>query len=81
MLVFRFFESQGEVRKAISIVKKRSGPHETTIRELKFGPEGIVVGEALRQFQGILTGEPIFTGATSQLMQAKDGKGRGSSEE
>jgi len=81
MLVFRFFESQGEVRKAISIVKKRSGPHETTIRELKFGPEGIVVGEALRQFQGILTGEPIFTGAPSQLMQAKDGKGRGSSEE
>jgi circadian clock protein KaiC len=81
MLVFRFFESQGEVRKAISVVKKRSGFHETTIRELKFGPEGIVVGEALRQFQGILTGEPIFTGVTSQLMRANDGKSPGSSEE
>jgi circadian clock protein KaiC len=76
MLLFRFFEAQGEVRKAISVVKKRGGPHEIAIRELKFGPEGITVGEALRQFQGILTGALIFTGAPSQLMQAKDGTGQ-----
>jgi circadian clock protein KaiC len=80
MLVFRFFEAQGEVRKAISVVKKRGGSHEIAIRELKFGPEGITVGEALRQFQGILTGVPIFTGAPSQLMQAKDGTGPGKQE-
>jgi circadian clock protein KaiC len=77
MLVLRFFEAQGEVRKAISVVKKRGGPHETAIRELKLGPEGITIGESLRQFQGILTGVPIFTGAPSQLMQAKDGTGEG----
>jgi circadian clock protein KaiC len=81
IVVFRFFETEGEVRKALSVVKKRRGSHETTIRELKFGPEGIAVGEALRQFQGILSGEPVFTGAISQLMQAKDGKDRGSSKE
>jgi len=80
MLLLRFFEAQGEVRKAISVVKKRGGSHEIAIRELKFGPEGITVGEALRQFQGILTGVPIFTGAPSQLMQAKDGTGPGKQE-
>ncbi len=80
MLLLRFFEAQGEVRKAISVVKKRGGSHEIAIRELKFGPEGITVGEALRQFQGILTGVPIFTGAPSQLMQAKDGTGHGKQE-
>jgi circadian clock protein KaiC len=76
MLLFRFFEAQGEVRKAISVIKKRGGSHEIAIRELKFGPEGIMVGEALRQFQGILTGALVFTGAPSQLMQAKDGTGQ-----
>jgi circadian clock protein KaiC len=80
MLVFRFFEARGEVRKGISVVKKRGGPHEIAIRELTFGPEGIMVGESLRQFQGILTGVPIFTGAPSQLMQAKDGTGPGKPE-
>lgn len=77
MLLFRFFEAQGEVRKTISVIKKRGGAHEIAIRELKFGPEGIMVGEALRQFQGILSGVPIFRGAPNQLMQAKDGTGRG----
>jgi circadian clock protein KaiC len=76
ILLLRLFESEGEVHKAISVVKKRSGSHETTIRELKFGPEGITIGDVLRQFQGILTGEPVFTGATGQLMQAKNGRGR-----
>jgi circadian clock protein KaiC len=81
ILLLRSFEAAGEVRKAISVVKKRCGSHETTIRELRFGPEGIVIGEALRQFQGILSGEPTFTGAVNQLMQTQDGKQRGTSEE
>ncbi len=80
MILFRFFEAQGEVRRAISVVKKRGGSHEIAIRELKFGPEGILVGEALRQFQGILSGVPFFTGAPNQLMQAKDGTGQGKQE-
>jgi hypothetical protein len=67
----------GAVHKAISAVKKRSGSHETAIRELKFGPEGIAVGEALRQFQGILSGEPVFTGAPGELIQAQDDKNQG----
>jgi circadian clock protein KaiC len=81
LILLRFFEAAGEVRKAISVVKKRSGYHETTIRELKFGPDGIEVGEALRQFQGILSGEPTFTGAAEQLIQARDDKNRGVSDE
>ena len=80
IILLRFFEAAGEVRKAISVVKKRSGAHENTIRELRFGPEGIEVGEALRQFQGILSGEPVFTGAASQLIRAQDDKSRGTSE-
>ncbi len=51
MLVFRFFEAQGEVRKAIPVVKKRGGSHEIAIRELTFSPEGITVGESWRQLQ------------------------------
>jgi circadian clock protein KaiC len=80
IILLRFFEAAGEVHKAISIVKKRSGFHETTIRELKFGPDGIVIGEALRQFHGILSGEPTFTGAAGQLIQTQDDTSRGTQE-
>jgi circadian clock protein KaiC len=62
VLLLRYFEVQGEVRQAISVIKKRTGKHERTIRELKFG-QGISVGEPLRQFQGVLSGTPIYTGA------------------
>jgi len=68
IILLRFFEATGEMHKAISVVKKRSGFHENTIRELKFGPDGIRIGEALRQFQGIFSGEPTFTGAAGQLI-------------
>ncbi|MEX0939526.1 MAG: ATPase domain-containing protein [Pirellulales bacterium] len=62
VMLFRHFEFRGEVRKAISVYKMRSGPHEATIRELQIGPDGIRVGEPLRQFHGILTGTPHYTG-------------------
>lgn len=58
VILFRYFEVLGEVRRAISVMKKRSGPHEKTIRELKIGPEGIEVGPPLKKFQGILSGTP-----------------------
>lgn len=64
----RFFEASGEVRKAISVVKKRTGPHENSIRELMLGPEGIRVGRPLKEFQGVLTGVPQYVGATGPLM-------------
>ncbi len=68
IILFRFFESDGEVRKAISVVKKRTGAHESAIRELRLGPGRIRVGEPLRQFHGVLTGVPNYTGRSRPLM-------------
>ena len=64
----RFFEAEGQVRKAISVVKKRTGAHENTIRELKLGPDRIHVGEPLKDFRGILTGVPEYLGSTKPLL-------------
>jgi circadian clock protein KaiC len=66
ILVFRYFEAHGEVRKAISMMKKRSGSHERSIRELRLEPGAIHVGAPLSNFQGILTGSPV---ALAPLMQ------------
>jgi circadian clock protein KaiC len=62
ILVLRYFEAKGEVRQAISMIKKRSGPHEHTIRELKLSGGGIHVGEPLTSFHGVLTGIPALVG-------------------
>jgi circadian clock protein KaiC len=61
VILLRFYEAAGIVHQAISVLKKRSGPHERTIRELRLGP-GIRVGEPLTAFTGVLTGTPTFTG-------------------
>jgi circadian clock protein KaiC len=66
ILLLRYFETQGELRQAISTVKRRSGNHERTIRELKFGPDRIHIGRPLYDFQGVLTGTPIFLGGTKE---------------
>jgi circadian clock protein KaiC len=63
--VLRYFEAHGQVRQAISMIKKRSGPHEHTIRELRLSPGQIAVGQPLNDFQGVLTGIPIWTGKTN----------------
>jgi circadian clock protein KaiC len=71
VMFLRFFETGGQVRKALSVLKKRSGSHETTIREYRLGaPNGIQLGPALTQFTGILTGSPVFQGGTAELMTA-----------
>ena len=62
ILVLRYFEARGEVRQAISMIKKRSGPHEHTIRELSLGPDRIRVGQPLKDFQGVLSGIPTLVG-------------------
>lgn len=67
VILLRYFEFHGEVRQAISIVKKRSGEHEHTIREARVGNGGLIVGEPLREFQGVLTGVPSFTGTAALL--------------
>ena len=70
VILLRYFEARGEVRQAISVVKKRGGIHERTIRE--FGMHGgqIRVGEALRKFRGILTGVPVYEGSNDPLLEA-----------
>jgi circadian clock protein KaiC len=59
VVLLRYFEARGEVRQAISVVKKRGGAHERTIREFRLGADGIAVGEPLRSFRGVLTGVPV----------------------
>lgn len=73
VILLRYFEARGEVKKAISVVKKRSGKHETLIREYKLGPNRITVGKELRDFQGVLTGAPIFTGSVKDIDESGDG--------
>ena len=60
VILMRYFEARGEVRQAISVMKKRGGNHERTIREFKLDAEGIHVGPPLREFRGILTGVPAY---------------------
>jgi circadian clock protein KaiC len=59
VVLFRYFEAEGRIKKAISVIKKRSGSHEDTIRELSFSPKGISVSEPLHRYRGILTGVPV----------------------
>jgi circadian clock protein KaiC len=67
----RFFEAAGEVKQALSVVKKRSGKHERTIRELRLeSGKGVRVGPVLREFQGVLTGVPQFQGRGDQIMKS-----------
>ena len=69
VVLLRFFESTGVVRRAVSVMKKRSGPHESTIREFQLGPDKLRVGAALSDFQGVLTGVPHYIGATAPLFK------------
>lgn len=69
VFLLRFFEAGGSVRKAISVVKKRTGGHETTIRELQIGPGAIRVGDALSAFHGVLTGVPQYVGESGPLLK------------
>ncbi|MEA2563248.1 MAG: circadian clock protein KaiC [Acidobacteriota bacterium] len=73
VVLLRFFEAFGEVRQAISTVKRRGGSHERSIRELRIDPDGIRVGRQLREFHGVLTGRLEYTGEAGPLLAA-DGK-------
>lgn len=68
-VLLRYFEAGGRVRQAISILKKRGGAHERTIRELRLESGRIAVGEPLTRFHGILTGVPVYEGEESRLME------------
>lgn len=68
VILMRYFEARGEVRQAISVVKKRGGAHERSIREFKMADGRIQVGAPLKDFRGILTGVPVFEGSDAGLM-------------
>ena len=71
----RYFEAAGAMKKAISVIKKRSGQHEETIREFALVTgKGIHIGGPLREFQGVLSGTPIFRGNDEQIMRRNDGE-------
>ena len=69
VLLLRYFEFAGVVRQAVSVVKKRSGPHEHTIRECRVDRGGLLVGNPLAEFHGVLTGVPTYTGDRTPLME------------
>lgn len=71
VVLFRYFEAGGEVRQAVSVVKKRSGKHERTIRELRLDG-GIRVGDPLKNLRGVLTGTPAYDGESGELLGPKD---------
>jgi len=75
VILFRYFEARGRIRRAISVVKKRNGKHEPTIRELSVTEKGLQIGDPLENFQGVLTGVPTFVGKTDELLnKAGDGQ-------
>jgi circadian clock protein KaiC len=71
VILLRYFEARGEVRQVISVVKKRGGEHERTIREFRLERGGIRVGEPLREFRGVLTGVPVYVGPDDPLLEGR----------
>jgi circadian clock protein KaiC len=71
VVLFRFFESRGELLKAISVVKSRTNPHERTIREFRLSSKGLDVGAALRDFEGVMSGLPNYRGDSQLLGDAR----------
>ncbi|MCU7247527.1 ATPase domain-containing protein [Pseudomonas koreensis] len=69
VILLRYFEALGKVRRAISIIKKRTGSHESTIREYRISAQGMTIGEPLETFQGVLRGVPTYLGASSPLLK------------
>lgn len=74
VILLRHFEAAGHIRRAVSMLKKRSGAHETTIREMMFGKEGIRLGPPLSNFHGVLTGVPEYRGQNDPLLRQERDK-------
>jgi circadian clock protein KaiC len=75
VLLLRFFEAEGEIRRALSVLKKRTGRHESAIREFKIDNDGVQVGPKLESFRGVLTGTPTLVG-NAELLKDRAGRGR-----
>ena len=68
VLMLRFFEASGQIKRALSVLKKRTGGHESYIREFRIDGGGVRVGPVLEQFQGVLTGVPTYSGGSADLL-------------
>ena len=75
VIMMRYFEYEGAVKQAISVIKKRSGNHERTIRELLFQRGGLQVGPPLSRFHGVLSGIPRFSGGSESMMKSEEENG------
>jgi circadian clock protein KaiC len=69
VILLRYFEALGTVRRAMSVIKKRTGAHESTIREFRIGNSGLSIGEPLNGFQGVLRGVPTYVGEGKPLLE------------
>lgn len=69
VVLLRYFEADGRVRRALSAIRKRTGAHEDTIREFRIGAAGLRIGPKLRGFHGVLQGAPVFTRAGGPLTE------------
>jgi circadian clock protein KaiC len=67
VILLRYFEAAGSVRRAISVIKKRTGTHESTIREYRIDGRGLTIGAPLNEFQGVLRGVPVYNGVSALL--------------
>ena len=72
VILLRYFEALGRVRRAMSVIKKRTGPHEDTIREYRIDGRGITLGEPLMGFQGVLRGVPELVEERTKLLETAD---------
>ena len=66
--MLRYFEANGQIRRALSVIKKRTGGHEASIREFRIDAQGVRVGDPLADFQGVLTGVPTYVGTMRSLL-------------
>jgi circadian clock protein KaiC len=69
VILLRYFEANGSVRRAMSIIKKRTGAHESTIREYRIDDHGLTIGQPLDGFQGVLRGVPVYVGGGQPLLE------------
>lgn len=72
VILLRYFEALGTVRRAVSVIKKRTGAHESTIREYRIDNRGFTIGEPLEGFQGVLRGVPMYVGEDKPLLEELD---------
>lgn len=76
VMLLRFFEAEGHLRKSIAVIKTRTSDHERTIREFRIDKSGLSIGEPITDFSGILSGAPIYGQRKDDLMDLRAGEGQ-----